>query len=96
VVVRAGLREAYEIAASLVQQEPDAEAAFRLATELRQTADDIVSDAATLRALMAHRLMTAEGMSLAQLAERLGTSKARADQLIRAARGAQGTPPVDS
>jgi plasmid maintenance system antidote protein VapI len=87
---RLGLRAAYEDAAATVETDPDADSAFRLATELRAEADEIVSDAATLRARMALRLLESERLSLSQLAERLGTSKARADQLIRAARSGSG------
>jgi hypothetical protein len=82
------LRATYTEAAIAVEAEASPETAFRLATQLRAEADGIVRDAAILRARMADRLLRAEGMSLAQLAERLGTSKARADQLIRTARSA--------
>lgn len=82
------MHEAYASAAALVEAEPDAEAAFRMASDLRVAADDIVSAAAMLRALTAARLMDSEGLSYGQLAKRLGTSKARADQLIRTARAA--------
>lgn len=90
-VARAAMLAAYQAAAALVEAEPDAEAAFRLASELRATADETARGAATLRALTAARLMDSEGLTYGQLAKRLGTSKARADQLIRAARAAVGT-----
>ena len=43
-------------------------------------------EASELRTQAAARIWQAEELSLAALAERIGVSKARADQLIRAAR----------
>ncbi len=80
------LRDAYLAAAAAVEATRDPDEAFRHATELREATDRIVGAAAKLRARMAHRIWQAEGMSLAKLAARIGMSKARADQLIRAAR----------
>jgi hypothetical protein len=80
------LRQAYDSAAETIVSTPDPDEAFDRASALRDAADGIVGDAAVLRAQMAYRLLRAEGMSLAQLATRLGISKARADQLIRTAR----------
>jgi hypothetical protein len=82
-----GLRRAYEVAAREVEAERDATRAVAQAAALVELADRIVSDAAMLRARMALRLLRAEGLSLAELAARIGTSKSRADQLIRAAKG---------
>jgi hypothetical protein len=91
------LRDAYLNAAAAVEATRDPDQAFRRATELREATDSIVGDAAKLRARMAHRIWRAEGMSLAKLAARIGISKARADQLIRAARandaGGEGNTP---
>jgi DNA-directed RNA polymerase specialized sigma24 family protein len=85
-----GLRVAFEQLRDHIAADADAVTAFHLATELRDEADALVSDAAVLRARMALRVMETEGLSLAQLAERLGTSKSRADQFVRAARDAGG------
>jgi DNA-directed RNA polymerase specialized sigma24 family protein len=82
-----GLRRAYDEAASAVERTPDPERAVAKAAELVKAADQIVGDAARLRARMALRLQQSEGLSLAELAKRIGTSKSRADQLIRLARG---------
>lgn len=79
-------RRAFAAAERSVAATPDAEDAFQRATQLVRAADDVVGEAAALRARMARRLMEDEGMTLSQLAERIGTSKSRADQLVRAAR----------
>ncbi len=79
------LRQAYAAVAERVELTSDPGAAYEQATALAKAADDIVGDAALLRARMARRLLRAEGMSLAQLASRIGVSKSRADQLMRTA-----------
>ena len=84
------LREAYRALACAVEATPDAGDAFERAGAVQGLAAEIARDAATLRARMVLRLQREEGMSLSQLAERIGTSKARADQLVRAAREAEG------
>ncbi|THJ58421.1 MULTISPECIES: hypothetical protein [Frankia] len=80
------LRTAHLAVVAEIEAEPDPEVAFRRATALREDTDVMVSEAATLRARMAFRVWRSEPMSLSQLAARLGTSKARADQLIRIAK----------
>lgn len=80
------LRTAFDEARATVESAADAITAYRLATALRTEADALVTEAATLRAATALRVLESEGLSLGQLAERLGTSKARADQLVRAAK----------
>ena len=57
------------------------EAAGRLVEELRSRSDE----AARIRHAEAVRIYEAEKLSLAQLANRVGISKARADQITRAA-----------
>jgi hypothetical protein len=79
------LRRAFSEAAQVVRGTTDPGQAFEQATALVKVADEAVGDAAILRALMAQRLLREEGLSLAQLARRIGTSKSRADQLIRIA-----------
>ena len=74
-----------------VAQAASPEAAFKIATDLatvyRETADEV----ANLRAREAARIKDSEGLSLAALADRLGISKTRADQLMRVARSLQAS-----
>ncbi|MFC4042863.1 hypothetical protein ACFO1B_30930 [Dactylosporangium siamense] len=84
----ASMRTAYLEIEAAIRENPDAEAAFGLATQLRELIDELVGEAATFRALMADRVFRSEDMSLAELARRLKISKARADQLVRAAKAA--------
>lgn len=79
------VQDAYGEAVSAVGQIPDRQRAFEAATTLRDELDRLVGEAATVRARMAHRIWEAEELSLAQLADRIGVSKARADQLVRLA-----------
>ena len=65
---------------------PDPRAAFDGATRLANTLRDAASSAAQVRAGMAAQLWRAEELSLAALADRLGVSKARAAQLVNAAK----------
>ena len=58
------------------------EAAGKLAEALRDRSDE----AARIRHAEAVRIYETESLSLAQLADRVGISKARADQIIRADR----------
>jgi len=58
------------------------EAAGRLLEALRSRSDE----AARIRHAEALRIYEAESLSLAQLANRVGISKARADQIVRAER----------
>ena len=85
------MRKAYEQAVAAIEAVPDGEEAFSQATQLREAADALVGGAAELRARMAGRIWEAEEMSLAALAQRIGVSKTRADQLIKAARAATTT-----
>jgi hypothetical protein len=82
------MRTAYLEVAAAIRANPDAEAAFGLATQLRDLVDELVGEAATFRAQMAERVFRSEDMSLAELARRLRISKARADQLVRTAKAA--------
>jgi hypothetical protein len=77
---------AYDQTEALIEAMPDPQQAFERATELRETTDKLVGQAAELRARMAGRVWDAEKMSLASLADRIGVSKSRADQLLRIAR----------
>jgi len=61
------------------------EAAGRLVEALRSRSDE----AARIRHAEAVRIYEAESLSLAQLASRVGISKARADQIVKAERERQ-------
>ncbi|NUW33845.1 hypothetical protein HTZ77_20760 [Nonomuraea sp. SMC257] len=80
------MRRIYEDVTLTLQSMPDLQQAFiqatRLADDLRKMADD----AALTRARVAAQIHDAEALSLAALATKLGISKARADQLLKAAR----------
>jgi hypothetical protein len=80
------LREAHAQAVAAVEGVPDAQRAFEAATELVAVTDALVGDSAAARARMVRRIWEAEKLSLAALATRIGVSKSRADQFIRAAR----------
>src|SRR4051812_38607066 len=81
----AAMRQAYDDAAQIIDSIPDPQQAFDHATQLREEIDDLVGRAAELRALMVKRIWENEQLSLAGLANRIGVSKSRADQLIQTA-----------
>jgi RecB family exonuclease len=84
------LRRAYADAARAVEAIPDPHHAFERASALRDVCDDeLVGDAATLRALMADRIFKAEELSLQGLADRISVSKSRANQFINQAKAAK-------
>ncbi len=83
------MRQAYNDAARAIEAIPDAQRAFERASELRDVADGLVGEAATLRALMVERIFKAEELSLAALADRISVSKSRANQFINLARAAK-------
>ena len=73
-------------AMAAIEATPEPGLAFERATALREVTDRMVGEAADLRARMAARIFESEKMSLATLANRIGVSKARADQFIRSAK----------
>lgn len=81
-----GLRRAFREAVTAVQATADPQEAYESATRLADGLREMADAAARVRAETAARIHRAESLSLAGLAERLGVSKARADQLLRAAR----------
>jgi hypothetical protein len=87
------LHQAFAVAVATIEAESDAVAALEHANELRSTADEMVTDAASLRAVLALRLMTRDHLSLDGLATRLGISKSRAAQLVNAAKSAERDEP---
>lgn len=83
------LRDAYERAARATEKISEPQQAYERASELRDLCDELVGDAATLRARMAYRIYKSEEMSLMDLADRISVSKARADQFVRTAKDAE-------
>src|SRR5215216_1652054 len=80
------LTTAYREAVATINAIPNPQRAFEYATQLANALRDTYQQASELRTQAAARIWQAEELSLAALAERIGVSKARADQLIRAAR----------
>jgi hypothetical protein len=80
------LAKAHKEAMAAIDAITDPQQAFERATTLANLLGDMRSEAAELRARTAARIWEAEELSLAALAERIGVSKARADQIIRAAK----------
>jgi len=83
------LRHRYELVRTAIEAIPEATRAYDAASHLRDVIDDLVGDAARLRARMAYRIAETEQLSLAALANRINVSKTRADQLIRLARSSE-------
>ena len=83
------LMAAYRDAAAAINAIPDPQRAFEYATQLASMLRDIAQRASELRTQTAARIWEAQELSLAALAERIGVSKARADQLIRAAKASR-------
>ena len=84
------LSRAYEEAARAIRAIPEPQRAFAFATRLAKEMRDAHEQASELRSEQVARIWEAEELSLAKLAQRIGVSKARADQLIRAAKGGKG------
>jgi hypothetical protein len=84
------VRDAYRRAVDAIRETGDPQRAFEMASALRDAVDDLVGEAADLRAQMAYRVYKAEELSLAALATKLSVSKSRADQFIRNAKAAEG------
>jgi DNA-directed RNA polymerase specialized sigma subunit len=84
------LKQAYENAASAIDAAPSAQQAFDAATELANILRDLAEAAAEVRARAVARIWKTEELSLASLAQRIGVSKARADQLLKSAKASEG------
>jgi hypothetical protein len=84
----AEIRRACVSALTAIRDMADPHAAVDAAGRLADVIRDAGSHAAQVRAESVRRLQEAEHMSLAELARRIGVSKARANPLVRAATGA--------
>jgi DNA-binding transcriptional regulator YiaG len=95
--LRQELDDLYATALASIEAIGDPMAAFEVATAWQQTIQTIherqANQAARLRGRQATRIRNAEALSLASLADRIGVSKARADQLVRAAKEPEEATP---
>ncbi|MEV4308808.1 hypothetical protein [Nonomuraea sp. NPDC049624] len=80
------LKRVYDWVSADLQRMTDLDAAYEIATRLADGMRRLADDAALARAKSAAKISDAENLSRKMLANRLGISKARADQLIRSAR----------
>ncbi len=74
-----------------VEETTDPQRAFELATKLVDDLGALYEQAADLRARQVGRIWRAEELSLADLAERISVSKARAGQFVTRAARLSGT-----
>ncbi|MEU4697401.1 hypothetical protein [Nonomuraea dietziae] len=84
----ADLVRAFDAAVAAIEAEPDPNRAYGGATQLVETIRQLNELSGDRRALTAARIFEQERMSLADLAGRIGVSKARAAQLIKTAKDA--------
>lgn len=80
------LHAALDQATAVVRRNSDEKQAFEDATELARVLRELADAGADLRAETAARIHKAGELSLAGLAERIGVSKSRADQLLKSAK----------
>lgn len=86
----ADLRAAFVTAKAIITDTVDPHEAFALATTLVEELRVLTAHVGDLRAAAVWNIHEAEKTSLATLGKRLGISKTRADQLVRAGRAARG------
>jgi DNA-binding transcriptional regulator YiaG len=79
------LTHATELAEAAVNDAKDGREAFRLATELTDAFHRATDRVAQLRGQAARRTRDQEALTLRALADRIGVSKSRADQLVKEA-----------
>jgi hypothetical protein len=82
--------EAGHTALTAINAMPDSKARTEAAGKLAACLRSIYQDAARIRRDEAVRIYETENLSLAQLADRVGISKTRADQIVRAYRKGKG------
>ncbi|TDD22261.1 hypothetical protein [Nonomuraea diastatica] len=88
------IKQEYKKVNAALQSMDDLEAAYQIATQLADGMRQLADAAALARAKSAARICDTEQLSLSGLAARLGVSKARASQLLKAARNsARGEEP---
>jgi len=79
----------YKAAVAAIESMSDTQEAVQSATELVQALRTAYDGATKLRNQLALRIFETEALSLARLADRISVSKARADQIVRAAKADQ-------
>jgi hypothetical protein len=79
------LKSAYELAEQAVKGEDDQRRAFELATILTEASRQMTIRLGRMRALQGAHIRDQESLSLAGLADRLGVSKTRAQQIMEIA-----------
>jgi DNA-directed RNA polymerase specialized sigma subunit len=82
------LRMAYEEAHALTTAIDEPRAGFAAATQLSEVLQVMLDEVAEMRALIVAQIYDTKTASLAEIAERFGVSKSRADQLVRRGRAA--------
>jgi hypothetical protein len=82
----ANLERDFARVAAVIDHATDPATAFVVVSEYSAVLRKLHDEAADLRARCANRVYSAEQMSLAVLADKIGVSKARADQLLKQAR----------
>lgn len=80
------LQAAYEEALALTTGIDEPQAGFAAATQLAAALQTMLDEVAEFRALIVSRIYDTKTASLAELADRFGVSKSRADQLVRRGR----------
>jgi hypothetical protein len=95
--LHAELVDLYATALASIESVSDPQAAFEVASawqnQVRALHEQQAMKASRLRARQAVRIREAEALSLAGLADRIGVSKARADQLVNAAKEPEEATP---
>jgi hypothetical protein len=81
----ADMDELHAQAVKLITRAPPDAVMFAAVTELSDHVRKLSDDDAALRSQAARRIRDARGLSLAGLADHIGLSKGRADQLVRKA-----------
>ncbi|MQA15582.1 MAG: hypothetical protein GEV09_15875 [Pseudonocardiaceae bacterium] len=93
--VRSALAEmdgAYARAIGVIEESTDLDLAFAAANDLAAHMRSLDAAAGELRVRIVGQVWHSERLSLAALADRIGVSKSRADQLIRAVKKDQEQP----
>jgi len=89
------LSEVFDVIAVAIREADDADQAFRFASQLVETIREINKNAGDVRAQAALRIKNTRSLSAARLGDRLGITKQRAYELIKAAESAS-SPEVTS
>jgi hypothetical protein len=82
----ARIAEAAEAAFALARDSADQETAWKRATRFTEQLQALTTTGGELRAAIAAAIAASGNLSLARLGDRIGVSKARAQQMIEAAR----------